>query len=170
MKKDDDRHCSECVHYEVCPNYQMYCKALQKRITGRKTPRYCKYYKSFIKSAMENNNDIKQSLYDIQPGDKVYFRSNYFSTIYTVDRVTPTLIICNNTKFRKSDGNKTPAERYNYSSIEVLTPKLLNQHQQKVMRANLVRQFKEIQPDRLTNEQLQQIIQITQLPNSDENI
>lgn len=36
------------------------------------------------------------------------------------------------------------------------------------MRANLVRQFKEIQPDRLTNEQLQQIIQITQLPNSDE--
>jgi len=84
--------------------------------------------------------------------------------------VTPTLIICNNTKFRKSDGNKTPAERYNYSSIEVLTPELLNQHQQKVMRANLVRQFKEIQPDGLTNEQLQQIIQITQLPNSDENI
>ena len=38
------------------------------------------------------------------------------------------------------------------------------------MRANLVRQFKEIQPDGLTNEQLQQIIQITQLPNSDENI
>ena len=30
--------------------------------------------------------------------------------------------------------------------------------------------FKEIQPDGLTNEQLQQIIQITQLPNSDENI
>lgn len=119
---------------------------------------------------MEKNNDIKQSLYDIQPEDKVYFRSNYFSTIYTVDRVTPTLIICNNTKFRKSDGNKTPAERYNYSNIEVLTPELLNQHQQKVMRANLVRQFKEIQPDRLTNEQLQQIIQITQLPNSDENI
>lgn len=44
---------------------------------------------------MEKSNDIKQSLYDIQPGDKVYFRSNYFSTIYVVERVTPTLIICN---------------------------------------------------------------------------
>ncbi len=49
MKKDDDRHCSECVHYEVCTNYQMYCKALKRRITARKTPRYCEYYKSFIK-------------------------------------------------------------------------------------------------------------------------
>lgn len=49
MKEDDDRHCSECVHYEVYPNYQMYCKALKRRITARKTPRYCKYYKSFIK-------------------------------------------------------------------------------------------------------------------------
>lgn len=49
MKEDDGRHCSECVHYEVCPNYQMYCKALKRRITARKTPRYCKYYKSFIK-------------------------------------------------------------------------------------------------------------------------
>ncbi len=49
MKENDDRHCSECVHYEVCPNYQMYCKALKRRITARKTPRYCKYYKSFIK-------------------------------------------------------------------------------------------------------------------------
>ena len=44
LKTDDYRHCSECVHYETCPNYQMYCKALQRRITARKTPRYCKYY------------------------------------------------------------------------------------------------------------------------------
>lgn len=36
MKKDDDRHCSECVHYEVCTNYQMYCKALKRRITAKK--------------------------------------------------------------------------------------------------------------------------------------
>ena len=40
----DERHCSECVHYEACPNCQMYCKALQRRITKN-----CKYYKSFIK-------------------------------------------------------------------------------------------------------------------------
>lgn len=44
-KQDDDRHCSYCIHYEACPNCQMYCKALQRRITARKTPRYCKYYK-----------------------------------------------------------------------------------------------------------------------------
>lgn len=47
--ENDDRHCSECVHYEPCTNCQMYCKALQRRITARKTPRYCKYYQSFIK-------------------------------------------------------------------------------------------------------------------------
>ena len=28
---------------------KMYCKALKRRITARKTPHYCKYYKSFIK-------------------------------------------------------------------------------------------------------------------------
>lgn len=44
-----DAHCSECIHYEPCPNCQMYCKYLQKRITARKTPRYCKSYQSFIK-------------------------------------------------------------------------------------------------------------------------
>lgn len=45
----DDRHCSECVHYEPCANCQMYCKALQRRITARKSDKRCKYYKSFIK-------------------------------------------------------------------------------------------------------------------------
>ena len=45
----DERHCSECVHFEACPNCQMYCKALQRRITARKSAKNCKYYKSFIK-------------------------------------------------------------------------------------------------------------------------
>lgn len=44
----DDRHCSECVHYEICTNFYMYCKALQRRITARKSAKRCKYYKSFI--------------------------------------------------------------------------------------------------------------------------
>lgn len=119
---------------------------------------------------MEKSNDIKQSLYDIQPGDKVCFRSNYFSTIYVVDRVTPTLIICNNIKFRKNDGRKTPSERYQYCYIEVLTPELLYKHRQKVMRKHLIQQVKNVQIDKLTNEQLQQIIQITQIPNSNDDI
>lgn len=46
LGKADGRHCSECVHYEAYSNCQMYCKALQRRITARKTPRYCKHYKS----------------------------------------------------------------------------------------------------------------------------
>jgi hypothetical protein len=45
----DDRHCSYCIHYEACPSCQMYCKALQRRITARKSAKNCKYYKSFIK-------------------------------------------------------------------------------------------------------------------------
>lgn len=53
LKMDDYRHCSECVHYEPCTNCQMYCKALKRRITARKTPRYCKHYKSFIKEGMK---------------------------------------------------------------------------------------------------------------------
>lgn len=44
----DDTHCSECVHYEACSNCQMYCKYLQRRITARKTPKYCKGYKRNI--------------------------------------------------------------------------------------------------------------------------
>lgn len=46
---NEDAHCSECIHYEACTNYQMYCKALKRQITARKTPRYCKHYKSFIR-------------------------------------------------------------------------------------------------------------------------
>ncbi len=39
-------HCSECIHYQcICPF--MYCMALQKRITARKTPKYCKHYKTY---------------------------------------------------------------------------------------------------------------------------
>lgn len=49
-----EAHCSDCVWYEPCPNCQMYCKALKRGITARKTPRYCKHYKSFIK---ENSNE-----------------------------------------------------------------------------------------------------------------
>ena len=45
----DESHCSECVHYEACSNFQMYCKALQRRITARKSASNCKYYKSSIK-------------------------------------------------------------------------------------------------------------------------
>ena len=47
MKKDDDRHCSECKHYEICTNFYMYCKVLKRRITARKKP--CKHYESFIR-------------------------------------------------------------------------------------------------------------------------
>lgn len=41
MKKNI-RHCSECIHYEPCPDFRMFCKALKRRITARKKP--CKYY------------------------------------------------------------------------------------------------------------------------------
>lgn len=37
-------HCSECIHYQGIRPF-MYCMALQKRITARKTPKYCKHYK-----------------------------------------------------------------------------------------------------------------------------
>lgn len=84
--------------------------------------------------------------------------------------VTPTLIICNNIKFRKNDGRKTPSERYHYCYIEVLTPELLYKHRQEVMRKHLIQQVKNIQIDKLTNDQLQQIVQITQIPNSNEDI
>lgn len=32
MKKDDDRHCSECKHYEICTNFYMYCKVLKDEL------------------------------------------------------------------------------------------------------------------------------------------
>ena len=40
-----DAHCSDCIWYESI-NYQMCCKYLKKRITARKTPKYCRGYKS----------------------------------------------------------------------------------------------------------------------------
>lgn len=40
-----DAHCSECIEYEPCVDCSMYCKYLKRRITARKTPKYCKGYK-----------------------------------------------------------------------------------------------------------------------------
>lgn len=38
------------------------------------------------------------------------------------------------------------------------------------MRKHLIQQVKNIQIDKLTNDQLQQIVQITQIPNSNDDI
>lgn len=32
---NSDAHCSDCIWYEACTNFQMYCKYLRKRITAR---------------------------------------------------------------------------------------------------------------------------------------
>lgn len=45
-KVNEYAHCSECVWYELGANYYMYCKFLKKRITARKTPKYCRGYKN----------------------------------------------------------------------------------------------------------------------------
>lgn len=42
----NDKHCSDCVHYEPCSDFRMYCKALERRITARK--KTCKYYKTYF--------------------------------------------------------------------------------------------------------------------------
>lgn len=50
MKREDEinnteeKHCSICVHYEICANFQMYCHALKRRITARKQAKNCKYF------------------------------------------------------------------------------------------------------------------------------
>ncbi len=54
MKEDDDRHYSECKHYEICMNFYMYCKVLKRRIAARK--KSCKHYESFIKTENEKNH------------------------------------------------------------------------------------------------------------------
>lgn len=46
--KNGDKHCSYCIYYVAFANNQMYCKALSRRITARKSAKNCKYYKSFI--------------------------------------------------------------------------------------------------------------------------
>lgn len=55
---NDNRHCSECVHYEACQDFRIYCKALQRRITARKSAKNCKYYKSFIKKEMNEEDYV----------------------------------------------------------------------------------------------------------------
>ena len=49
-----DAHCSDCIWYEACTNFQMYCKYLRKGITARKTPKYCRGYKN--RNDYERNN------------------------------------------------------------------------------------------------------------------
>nr|DAG45047.1 MAG TPA: Protein of unknown function (DUF3136) [Caudoviricetes sp.]DAO09115.1 MAG TPA: Protein of unknown function (DUF3136) [Bacteriophage sp.]DAY86808.1 MAG TPA: Protein of unknown function (DUF3136) [Caudoviricetes sp.] len=44
MNNTEEKHCSICVHYEICANFQMYCHALKRRITARKQAKNCKYF------------------------------------------------------------------------------------------------------------------------------
>ena len=51
-----DRHCSQCLYYEILANFNMYCHYFQKRITARKKP--CGYYKE-RKCDVSNNFKIR---------------------------------------------------------------------------------------------------------------
>lgn len=139
MKEDDDRHCSECKHYEICTNFYMYCKVLKRRITARKKP--CKHYESFIRK-----QKMKKSLDEIEAGDEVYYTSRYYSKILKVDRVTSTTIVCGSEKFRKQNGRQIPADTWGSSYISVLTESLKNQYYEMIRKKTTYNQDKVSRP------------------------
>lgn len=98
-----------------------------------------------------------KTLHDVQPGDQVLYRTNCYAKIIKVDRVTPTLIVCNNNKFRKDDGRKVPHERWNSCSIEVLTDDLKHQFYTEVKRQKLIANIKLIDWNKLSLESLSEI-------------
>lgn len=63
----------------------------------------------------------KQTLEDVQVGDKVLWVGHYNKRILTVTRLTKTTIVCEHEKFRKSNGCSVPSGVWNRSYIEVLT-------------------------------------------------
>lgn len=93
----------------------------------------------------------------------MYCRGNYTERILTVERVTPTLIICDGTKYSKKDGTKVPRDRWYWSCISVLTPDIEAKYKEKLFRQCLIEQAKDIAWDKLTTKQLQQIIDISKL-------
>ena len=60
----------------------------------------------------------------LKVGDSVFYESDSpieKSCILKITKITKTLIICENKKFKKIDGLKTPGKYFSYPKIKILT-------------------------------------------------
>lgn len=102
-----------------------------------------------------------QTLDDIIAGDEVLLSSRYSLQIIKVDRVTSTLIICGNNKYRKRDGYSVPFNIWNINQIQVLTHEAKEQLALQVQKAHCIQQIKAINWDKLPLDVLTQILSLT---------
>lgn len=101
-----------------------------------------------------------KTLYDIQPGDQVLVSSRYIQKICKVERVTLTQIICNNQKYRKSDGRLISKNPWHSEGIQILTPELKIEFYKKVALSKNIQLIKTTDWECMSEEVINQIADI----------
>ena len=101
-----------------------------------------------------------KTLNDIQVGDEMLAVSRYTTQIVRVTRTTPTLIICDKAKYRKSDGRRIPHDSWCSEDIQILTPELKSKFLQQVRLANNIKLIQNTNWSKIPCEVVNQIVDL----------
>lgn len=101
-----------------------------------------------------------ETLYDLQPGDEVLLTSRHNAYIVIVEKVTPTIVVCNGAKFRKASGLVMPYTPWNNSYIQVLTPELRQAYLYNQQKKEYIQSIRQANLDELPMNIITQIHQL----------
>ena len=101
-----------------------------------------------------------KELKDLQVGDNVIVTSTFCRRISKIDKVTKTLIIVDNTRFRKDSGWQCGNDRWNSKTISVPTEKEISEIKEETLRKELIYVISSFDFKHLSTKKLKQVYNI----------
>lgn len=98
-----------------------------------------------------------KTLYELKPGDPVYYKSRFSAEIMTVTRTTKSTIICANLKFRKIDGRQVRYEPIFPAYIKILTDEMNQELLRRSEREHRINIIENVKLDSLTDNTLEKV-------------
>lgn len=103
---------------------------------------------------------MSKTLYDLQVGDYVVVRGNYFEAIKSVIRVTNNYVIVDGIKYRKSDGLSVNSNQWTQKGIRIATQNDVDNIKKRQLHSQLAKVVSSVSFNSLSIEQLQSILLI----------
>lgn len=109
-----------------------------------------------------------KSLNDVKPGDILIERSTYSTNIVTVKRVTSTLIVVNNRRYRKKDGRVLGGDIWSCGKVEIPKEGQIESIQQAKYISNVTNKL--LKMSKSYNITYEQAVKIAEILNISENL
>lgn len=100
------------------------------------------------------------SLENVKVGDKLLMTSQWNQSLLTVEKVQKNFVIANSYKFRKSDGSLVSSDSWTFANAKIATKKDLESFRKAVKRSKMIGQCRDIRFEKLSDTQLEQILEI----------